>query len=197
MNKKDLIEMIRQEVKNLAYETLRNSSKKEKEDFYKKPKSLTEEELEIILFHGGGKPEEKNISKILPITIKESYEGGIPKIQSSEVLEFEDSFEKMLSEVEGASVIFDKQSNGYSLKMWVDNSGIEAGASGIVSMGSNGSITWSYSLKNGLNIKVDNLKIDKGNRVVFDKIYNHYNSWQKDWREKLTINTANQDNQTI
>lgn len=54
-------------------------------------------------------------------------------------------------------------------------------------MGSNGKIDWAYSLKNGLTISTEDLKVDKGNRNVLEKLYNNYNTWQKDWREKLTI----------
>lgn len=189
MNRNELIEMIRQEVRALAYDTLRNKSKEEKSNENKnlKPKGLTEDELEVILFHGGSKPEEKDISKILPISIKESYESGLPKIQSSEVTAFEDSLEKMMQEVDGASVVFDKQSNGYSLKMWIGKNGIEAGASGKIQMGNKGVINWAYSLQNGLTISTENLSVDKGNRIVLEKLFNNYNSWQKEWREKLTI----------
>lgn len=189
MTKNELVEMIRQEVRALAYETLRNKSKesKEKENKIFKPKGLTEDELEIVLFHGGREPEEKDITKILPVTIKESYDNGLPKIQASEVSAFEDSLEQMMQEVDGASVTFDKQSNGYSLKMWIGPNGIEAGASGKIQMGNKGLINWAYSLQNGLTVSTEDLSIDKGNRFVFEKLYNNYNSWQKEWREKLTI----------
>jgi hypothetical protein len=189
MTKNELVEMIRQEVRALAYETLRNKSKVEKERENKtfKPKGLTEDELEVVLFHGGREPEEKDISKILPVTIKESYDNGLPKIQSSEVTAFEDSLEKMMQEVDGASVVFDKQSNGYSLKMWIGPNGIEAGASGKIQMGNKGTINWAYSLQNGLTVSTEDLSVDKGNRIVLEKLFNNYNSWQKEWREKLTI----------
>jgi len=189
MTRNELTEMIRQEIRSLAFEELRNKSKEKNSEKNRifKPKGLSEEELELALFHGGGKPEEKDITKILPVTIREGYDNGIPQIQSSEVTEFEDSFEEMLREVDGASVVFDKQSNGYSLKMWISKEGIEAGASGSIEMGSNGKINWAYSLKNGLIISTENLKVDKGNRNVLEKLYNNYNTWQKDWRDKLTI----------
>lgn len=189
MTRNELTEMIRQEIRSLAFEELRNKSKEKNDNKNRifKPKGLSEDELEFALFHGGSKPEEKDITKILPVTIREGYNNGIPQIQSSEVTEFEDSFEEMLKEVDGASVVFDKQSNGYSLKMWISKDGIEAGASGTIEMGSNGKVKWSYSLKNGLTVSTEDLIVDKGNRNVIDKLYNNYNTWQKDWREKLTI----------
>lgn len=192
MTRKDLTEMIRQEIRSLAFETLRNTTKEKSK--VTKPKGLSEEELEFTLFYGGNKPEESDITKILPVTIKESYDNGIPKIQSSEIKLFEDSFEEMLGDVDGASVVFDKQSNGYSLKVWIGPEGIEAGASGIIEMGRKGKINWSFSLKNGLIVTTKDLGLDKGNKMVFDKLYNNYNAWQKEWREKLTIQPGQVDN---
>lgn len=184
MTRVDLVDMIRREVHALAFDTLRNKSQEEKRTA-QKPKAISEDELEYALFHGGNKPEDKSSSR--PLSIRENYDSGIPQIQSSEIIEFENSFEQMLKDIEGASVVFDSQSNGYSLKMWIGSEGIEAGSSGVINMGKNGSIKWSYSLKNGLNVSSENVNIDKGNRYVFEKLFNNYNSWQKDWREKLTI----------
>lgn len=118
MTRNELTEMIRQEIRSLAFEELRNKSKEKNSEKNRifKPKGLSEEELELALFHGGNKPEEKDITKILPVTIKEGYNNSIPQIQSSEVTEFEDSFEEMLKEVDGASVVFDKQSKATPLK---------------------------------------------------------------------------------
>lgn len=188
MTKEDLIKTIRKEIHELAMETLRKNtqaSKELKNPKVIKPKGLSEEELEHTLFYGGEKPEPKRVG--LPQQIKEDYNNGVPKINSSDVTQFEDSFENMLQEVEGASVVFDKQSNGYSLKMWFGENGIEAGASGVINLGNKGKIVWSYSLANGLNVKVDSLDLEKGNKLVFEKLFNNYNDWQKDWREKLTI----------
>ena len=195
MTRNELTEMIRQEIRSLAFEELRGKAKQSKAEKSKifKPKGLSEEELELTLFHGGEKPEENDVAKIMPITIKESYNNGIPQIQSSEVTNFEDSFEEMLKEIDGASVIFDKQSNGYSLKMSIGPEGIEAGASGIIQMGKKGKINWAYSLKNGLTISTEDLGVDKGNRSVVEKLYNNYDAWQKDWREKLTITPGQQE----
>lgn len=188
MTRDELIEMVRTEIRSLAYETLRTSSQKSKEDERSrtyKPKGLSEEDVEKNIFYGGGGPEDT--TSFISTTINESAEGGLPKINSSEIAQFEDSFEEMLKEIDGASVVFDKQANGYSMKVSIDKDGIEAGASGVIEMGSKGKLDWSYSLKSGLHIKSDNLNIDKGNKLVAEKLFNHYDAWQKDWREKLTI----------
>ncbi len=183
MNKEELLEMIREEIHSLAFETLRNSKKEKPKAF--KPKGLSEEELEYALFHGGNKPENKSLK--IPITIREAYDNGLPKIQSIEISEFEDSFEEMLKEVDGASVVFDPQSNGYSLDLKIGQDGIVGGASGKIEMGDKGLVDWSYSIKDGLHVTTQDLRVEQGTKRLMEKLYNHYDAWQKDWREKLTI----------
>ena len=184
MTREELTEMIRKEIRELAFETLRNSKKeKNKNDF--KPRGLTEEEIEFNLFYGGEKPNEDGT--FARINIKEGYESGIPKINSSDIKKFEDDFEKELQGIDGASVIFDKQSNEYSIKMWIGSNGIEAGASGSIEMGKKGRIEWAFSLQDGLTVSTEDLVVEKGNREVFEKLYYSYDAWQKYWREKLTI----------
>lgn len=189
MTKDELLEMIREEISSLAFETLRNNAEKKKDARSRtfKPKGLSEEEIEHMLFYGGNKPEEDDASKIISTTIRESYDSGIPSITTSEIQEFENSFEDMLKEVDGGSVVFDKQSNGYSMKMSIGKDGIEAGASGSIQMGRNGELRWAYSLKNGLTVSTEDMLVDSGNKRLVEKLYNHYDAWQKDWREKLTI----------
>lgn len=186
MTRKELTEMIRNEIQSLAFDTLRQGAQNKEKSKAFKPKGLTEDELEYALFYGGNKPESNKVGRTTA-TIKESFEGGIPKINSSDITQFEDSFEKVLQEIDGASVVFDKQSNGYSLKMWIGPDGIEAGASGTIEMGNKGSVKWAYSLQNGLTVSAEDLIIEKGNKLVIEKLYSNYDSWQKDWREKLTI----------
>ena len=183
MNKEELLEMIREEIHSLAFETLRSTAKEKNKNKNKifKPKGLSEDEIEHNMFYGGEEPDKNKKF------IKENYESGIPQIKSIEIIEFEDSFEEMLTDVNGASVVFDSQSNGYSLKMWIDSDGIQAGASGFIEMGNRGKVKWAYSLKNGLTISTENLLIEQGNKRLLEKLYNHYDVWQKDWREKLTI----------
>jgi len=187
MTRQELTEMIRSEIQSLAFETLRKGSKEKKEKTKAfKPRGLTEDELEYAMFYGGNKPEENKFGKS-SATIRESYESGLPKINSSDITEFEDNFEKVLQEIDGASVVFDKQSNGHSLKMWIGKDGIEAGASGTIEMGNKGKLKWAYSLQNGVTVSTEDLIIEKGNKLVVEKLYNNYDAWQKDWREKLTI----------
>lgn len=185
MTRDDLIQMIRSEINELAFDTLRNNNGQSVKS-KAKPRGLTEDELEYALFYGGNKPN-KDGTLSTTIAIKENFESGIPKINSSDVEHFENETEKMLQGIDGASIIFDTQSNGYSLKMWVGPNGIEAGASGVVEMGNKGRFLWSYSLQNGLTVTTDNLVVDSGNSELMSRLYYNYDAWQKEWREKLTM----------
>jgi len=193
MNKDELIEMIREEIHSLAFETLRNNAKEknDKKNRIFKPKGLSEDEIEYSMFYGGNKPDKNGLPQ--PITIREGYDSGIPQINSVEISQFEDSFEEMLQEIDGASVVFDKQSNGYSLKMWIGAEGIEAGASGVIEMGNKGRVKWAYSLKNGLTVSTEDLAVEQGNKRLLEKLYNNYDAWQKEWREKLTIQPGQEE----
>jgi hypothetical protein len=193
MNKDELIEMIREEIHSLAFETLRSNAKEknDKKNRIFKPKGLSEDEIEYSMFYGGNKPDKNGLPQ--PITIREGYDSGIPQINSVEISQFEDSFEEMLQEIDGASVVFDKQSNGYSLKMWIGTEGIEAGASGVIEMGNKGKIKWAYSLKNGLIVSTEDLAVEQGNKRLLEKLYNNYDNWQKEWREKLTIQPGQEE----
>jgi len=187
MKKDELIEMIREELRSLAFETLRNNAKEknDKKNRIFKPKGLSEDEIEHSMFYGGVEPKKGAMKSIT--AIRESYDSGIPQINSTDITQFEDSFEKSLQDIDGASVVFDKQSNGYSLKMWIGADGIDAGASGVVEMGNKGKVQWAYSLKNGITISTEDLVIEQSNKRLMEKLYNNYDEWQKDWREKLTI----------
>jgi len=183
MNKEELLEMIREEIRSLAFETLRNGKKEKPKAF--KPKGLSEDELEYAMFYGGNKPKKDSLKA--STTIREAYDNGLPKIQAVEISEFEDSFEEMLKEVDGASVVFDTQKNGYSLDLKIGQDGIVGGASGKIEMGDKGLLNWSYSIKDGLHVTTEDLRVEQGTKRLIEKLYNHYDSWQKDWREKLTI----------
>lgn len=190
MTRDELTTMIRDAISELAFETLRSGNKaKQAQEVQPKKKGLSEDELEYALFYGGNRPN-KDGTTSTPITIKENHEGGIPKINSSDIAAFERGFEMILQEINGASVVFDKQSNGYTLKMWIGPSGIEAGASGSIHMGNKGVVKWAYSLQNGLTVTMDNLIVEKGNKNILEKLYSNYDSWQKEWREKLTVTSG-------
>lgn len=156
--------------------------------------SVSEDEVDNTLFFGGHpKKEEK---KSGPITIKEGADSGL-KITIGEIKEFENSFQQMLDAIPGASIVFDKQKNGYSIIATKRADGVEAKASGIVNLGDNGKLIWSYSILNGITLNAQNIKLNEGNKIMFETLYNHYNDWQKKWREMLNLPKAPEETSTI
>ena len=194
MNKDDLRNIIREKVQEVAHEYLRDLSAKNKVNAtnnHLNSSSITDEEFDTMFFHGGSNPKKDNEKKG-KITIKEGAESGL-KITSSEIKKFENSFEDILKNIPGASIVFDKQKNGYTISASKRTDGIEAKASGIINLGDNGKINWSYSILNGFNLNAQNLKLSQGNKTMFEALSNHYDDWQKEWREKLNLPTSSQD----
>jgi hypothetical protein len=182
MNRNELIEMIRDEVQRAAFEELKRTKSDEAKT--KKPEVNEEDFLDDFLFYGGME-DLKHKGKEKPITIvQESRE--VPQVTSSEIKQFEDSFEEFLKDVPYASVVFQEQPNGYSMSIFDNNiDGVEAKASGSINMGQMGRIIWEYSIKNGLKIQTGGFEINQDNKYILEKLYNHYDTWQKEWREKV------------
>lgn len=191
MTKTDLLNLIGKEIQSVAFEYLREKTLKEKSQAthdYLNSTSINDEDVDHMLFHGGGAKKDSDKAKSR-ITIKEGVESGL-KITVSEIKEFESSFEEILNNIPGASIVFDKQKNGYSIIATKRADGVEAKASGIINLGDNGKIVWSYSILNGFNLNAQNLKLSQSNKTMFEALANHYDDWQKNWREKLNLPTA-------
>ena len=191
MNKEDLLKLISKKIEEVTHEYLRDLKNKHMAQTttdYLNSSSISEDEFDNMFFHGGSQPKNKE-KKIGPITIKEGVDSNL-KITVSEIKDFENSFEKILSDIPGASIVFDKQKNGYSIAATKRSDGVEAKASGIINLGDNGKIVWSYSILNGFNVNAQNLKLSQGNKNMFEALTNHYNDWQKKWREKLNLPSA-------
>lgn len=188
MNREDLHKLIQKEIQSVAFEYLKEKTLKEKAQAttnFLNSKSITDDDIDHALFHGGGAPRQED--KIGGrITIKEGVESNL-KITTSEIKTFESSFEEILKEIPGASIVFDKQKNGYSITATKRPDGVEAKASGIINLGDNGKIVWSYSILNGFNLNAQNVKLSQSNKTMFEALTNHYDDWQKEWREKLNL----------
>lgn len=191
MDRDGLLKLIQKEIQEVAFEYLKEKSLAEKAkvtDDYLNSRSITDDDVDHILFFGGGAPKQDERVKGR-ITIKEGVDSNL-KITLSEIKNFENSFEEILKNIPGASIVFDKQKNGYSIMATKRPDGVEAKASGIINLGDNGKIVWSYSILNGFNLNAQNLKLSQGNKTMFETLANHYDDWQKDWREKLNLPTA-------
>jgi len=193
MTKDELNEFIKQEVTNAAFEQL----KKHKSSFHKgrpeekktlKPKGLTEKELDVVMFgekrrKRGQRPQKEKASAIM------ESQNRNPQITMGEVHKFEDDFEKLISEIPNASVAFNKQplAKGRSMLLRKRPDGIDATASGIITVGDQGTLKWNFSLFGGLQVEtVGNFKMELETKLLFEKLYNFYSEWQNSWRNKLT-----------
>jgi hypothetical protein len=191
MNREELQKLIQTAIQDVAFEHLKelNTQKKvQSTNDYLNSKNIGEEELDHALFHGGRAPDNEEKVKGR-ITIKENAEPGL-KITVGEIKEFENSFKEILDNIPGASIVFDKQKNGYSIAATKRPDGVEAKASGILNLGDNGKVIWSYSILNGFNLNAQNLKLSQSNKTMFESLFNHYDDWQKSWREKLNLPNA-------
>ena len=109
MNKDDLLKLISDEIQLVAFDYLKEKTLKEKTkstDDYLNSRSLTDADVDHILFHGGAQQEKINLSD--RIALKENAEPAL-KITTSEIKNFEKSFEDILQNIPGASIVFDKQ----------------------------------------------------------------------------------------
>lgn len=190
MERSKIEKMISDSIQEVTHEYIKDLKTKngsQQTTNYLNSTEISEDDIDATLFFGGHP--KKNEKKTGPITIKEATNNNL-KITVGEIKEFENSFQKIMENIPGASIVFDKQSNGYSILAVKRADGVEAKASGIINLGDNGKLTWSYSLLNGLILNAQNLKLSEGNKLMFEALYNHYNDWQKKWREMLNLPQA-------
>lgn len=185
MNKQELSELINSEIRNALIEKAKGSSSQEKiesSESYLNSEEITEDDFDKVLFFGGSEPKEEKHSRTF--TIKENNMNDI-KITTTEIKDFESSFKELLGMLPNATVVFNKQKNGYTLLATKKSDGIDAIASGVINLGSDGKIIWFYSIMNGVTLNAQNLKLDNDTKMISENIYNHFIVWQKTWREKL------------
>lgn len=168
MRKGQMMEFIQRLIHDAAIEQLR---KKKTVSPHEAP-DMSDEELDKILFHGG-------MDKI-----SESFD-NTPKIKSSDITTFEQEMNNMLVNIPNAVLAFDQQKNGYSIMLKNEGQTIGAVASGKITFGNEGSMTWMFSIPNGFRMETDGLQITQANRDLFSDMANYYDSWQKSWRQKL------------
>jgi len=194
MTHSDLQKLIRKTIQSTAFESLKelkNKSAVNNANASLNSSSLAEDDIDMVLFHGGHKKQEPQ--KRSQIKIQEGVSSTL-KITTSEIKQFENSFQKILENIPGASIVFDKQPNGFSISAVKRPDGVEAKSSGTINLGENGKIIWSYSLLNGFTLNAQNLKLADDNKLMFEAMANHYNDWQKKWREMLNLPSAPEEN---
>lgn len=168
MKKGHMMELIKSLIHDAAVEQLTKKRAANPHD----PPSLSDEELDKILFYGGMEP------------LHESFDGAA-KIGTSDVKEFENQMYAIISNIPNAILSFDKQPNGHSILLKNAGSSVDVVSSGKITFGSEGAMTWMFSIPNGLRLSTDGLQITQANRDLIADLSNYYTTWQKDWRQKL------------
>jgi hypothetical protein len=185
MNKQELQELIQTEIREALIGKAKSASSQQKvqaSESYLQSEEITEEDFDKVLFFGLEEPKEEKNSKAF--TIKENMNNDV-KITTAEIKEFESSFQELLGKIPNATIVFNKQKNGYTILAIKKSDGIEAIASGVINLGNDGKLTWFYSIMNGLTLNAQNLKLDNDTKMISEDLYNHFISWQTKWRAKL------------
>lgn len=185
MNKQELQELIQSEIREALIGKAKGASSQEKmkaTESYLQSEEITDEDFDKVLFFGLEEPKEEKHGKTF--TIKENMNNDI-KITTTEIKEFENSFKDVLNPLPNATVMFNKQKNGYTILATKKSDGIDAIASGVINLGDDGKITWFYSIMNGLTLNAQNLKLDNDTKMISENLYNHFIGWQTKWRDKL------------
>lgn len=187
MDKDSLRDLVKRYIKDFAFSHLKDlkngviPTKKDGKDEH-------DYDIDEVLFYAGKKPSDEELGKIVKKdTIKEEQEKDIPKITTGEVKQFENAFKEAITQITSADVAFDSQKNGHSLIAFKQSGVIEAQASGVITFGNRGNIKWRFSILNGVYIDTDSLEIDFSNKTITEMIYNFYDSWQTEWRNKFSL----------
>lgn len=105
----------------------------------------------------------------------------VPQVTAAEVTDWEENFRKTVSPL----VRFDKQDNGYSMKFYNGESGIDAYWSGIIIMKSDNYIKWNFSLINGVFMD-SKVNLDEHNKNIPANLYDFFQTWQGEVSKTIT-----------
>lgn len=189
MNNKQLEELIRKEVWSAAAAEL----KRQKEAAASAPRpdaapKMNDREFNNLLFNGGY--EDMGFHKTVGLNENQTP----PTISSGEIQEFERKFADILSKYPNTTVSFDQQGRAKKSMMFKQgDKGIAVTASGYVQAGNEGTLRWMFSIPNGCRIETEGFELTQENRDMLADLYNFYNEWQQEWRQKLTGNQTSKD----
>lgn len=130
-------------------------------------------------------------------TQQSSTEKQAPKITQAEVTKWENEFREVVSPL----VKFDTQDNGFSMKFYNGESGVDAYWSGTVILKSDNYIKWTFSVLNGVFVEIK-MNIDENNQKISSNLYDFFKSWQEEVSKTLTepqekdVNATNPPAQT-
>jgi hypothetical protein len=108
-------------------------------------------------------------------------EGKTPQITKAEVLKWENDFRENVSPL----VKFDKQDNGFSMKFYNGESGVDSYWSGIIILKSDNYLKWNFSMVNGVFIDAK-MNLDENNQKLSSNLYDFFKSWQTEVSKSIT-----------
>lgn len=170
MKKGQMMELIQRLIHDAAVEQLKKKPVKRVSPH--EPPDMSDDELDLVLFHGG------------MAHLNESFD-ETAKINASDITAFEQEMNDMVANIPNAVLTFDPQDNGYSIMLKNGGQTIDVVASGTIAFGNEGEMKWMFAIPNGFRVNTDGLEITQANRDLFANMANYYDSWQKDWRMKL------------
>ena len=104
-----------------------------------------------------------------------------PKITKAEVIKWENDFREKVSPL----VKFDKQDNGYSMKFYNGESGVDSLWSGTIILKSDNYLKWSFSVTNGVFVE-SKMSLDENNYKIPANLYDFFKSWQGEVAKSIT-----------
>ena len=109
----------------------------------------------------------------------------VPELTSSEIKEWE---EKFISNV-SPQVQFNKQGNGYSMQAFDGASGFDANWSGIINLGGDNYIKWTFTIQGDPFVDC-NMKASDENALVLTNLCKFYETWKTEWAERVKAPNA-------
>lgn len=177
MRKSDMMELIQKLIHDTAVEQLR---KRKKVSPHEAPE-MTVDELDKILFDGNM---DRDGSRRFGIRENDAKFDNVAKINSSDITDFENKMNDIVANSPNAVLSFERQKNGYSI-MLKNGDPISVIANGKIVFGNQGEMTWMFSIPNGFRIQTEGLQIDQSNKDIITSLANYYDTWQKDWRQRM------------
>jgi hypothetical protein len=104
-----------------------------------------------------------------------------PQVTLAEVQDWEEKFKAAVSPL----VKFGTQDNGYSMKFYNGESGVDAFWSGNIILKADNYINWSFSVVNGVFMDAK-LNLDDTNNKIPMNLYEFFRGWQTEVSQTLT-----------
>jgi hypothetical protein len=110
-----------------------------------------------------------------------------PKVTKAEVVKWENDFREKVSPL----VKFDTQDNGYSMKFYNGESGVDAYWSGTIVLKADNYLKWNFSMLNGVFME-SKMNLDENNQKIPSNLYDFFKGWQGEVAKAITKPGAEQ-----